>query len=149
MRDRPDGCSGQTTWVGTDWRGQHLSEGTLFGAELIVSVMNVVRRKEVNTVIASKVANCATLTMAGMAPVWDRSTENAPITSRTLSFIPSPKVHDVVMEPCVAVLSFHQFVENSDECMLLDNEALYDIYFRTLKLTTPIDMTGRWNRRLG
>ena len=51
-------------------------------------------------------------------------------------------MHDVVMEPCVAVLSFHQFVENADECMLLDNEALYDIYFRTLKLTTPIDMTA-------
>ena len=28
-------------------------------------------------------------------------------------------------------------VENSDESMLLDNEALYDICFRTLKLTTP------------
>merc|ERR1711979_65926 len=27
--------------------------------------------------------------------------------------------------------------ENADECMLLDNEALYDICFRTLKLTTP------------
>merc|ERR1711954_83517 len=28
-------------------------------------------------------------------------------------------------------------VENPDECMVLDNEALYDICFRTLKLTTP------------
>ncbi|VAH19210.1 unnamed protein product [Triticum turgidum subsp. durum] len=27
--------------------------------------------------------------------------------------------------------------ENADECMVLDNEALYDICFRTLKLTTP------------
>ncbi len=35
-----------------------------------------------------------------------------------------------------AVLSFHQLVENSDESFLLDNEALYDICFRTLKLTT-------------
>merc|ERR1712113_125031 len=26
---------------------------------------------------------------------------------------------------------------NADECFLLDNEALYDICFRTLKLTTP------------
>ena len=31
-----------------------------------------------------------------------------------------------------AVLSFHQLVENSDESFLLDNEALYDICFRTL-----------------
>ncbi|KAG2247631.1 hypothetical protein Bca52824_087259 [Brassica carinata] len=30
-----------------------------------------------------------------------------------------------------------QLVENADECMVLDNKALYDICFRTLKLTTP------------
>merc|ERR1711916_100294 len=34
-------------------------------------------------------------------------------------------------------LSVHQLVENADEVMVLDNEALYDICFRTLKLTTP------------
>eukprot|EP00439_Symbiodinium_sp_Y106_P017684 s10287_g2.t1 len=54
-----------------------------------------------------------------------------------LSVIPSPKVSDTVVEPYNAVLSFHQLVENSDESFLLDNEALYDICFRTLKLTTP------------
>jgi len=31
----------------------------------------------------------------------------------------------------------HQLVENADEVMVIDNEALYDICFRTLKLTTP------------
>ena len=31
----------------------------------------------------------------------------------------------------------HQLVENDDKCLVLDNEALYDIYFRTLKLSTP------------
>merc|ERR1740130_2054722 len=40
-------------------------------------------------------------------------------------------------EPCNATLSVHQLVENSDEVMVCDNEALYDICFRTLKLTTP------------
>merc|ERR1719498_1379014 len=55
----------------------------------------------------------------------------------TFSVIPSPKVSDTVVEPYNAVLSVHQLVENADECMLLDNEALYDICFRTLKLTTP------------
>eukprot|EP00913_Durusdinium_trenchii_P025057 g23521.t1 len=55
----------------------------------------------------------------------------------TFSVIPSPKVSDTVVEPYNAVLSFHQLVENSDESFLLDNEALYDICFRTLKLTTP------------
>ena len=36
-----------------------------------------------------------------------------------------------------ATLSVHQLVENADQCFCLDNEALYDICFRTLKLTTP------------
>ena len=51
--------------------------------------------------------------------------------------VPSPKVSDTVVEPYNATLSVHQLVENADECMVLDNEALYDICFRTLKLTTP------------
>merc|ERR1740127_349411 len=55
----------------------------------------------------------------------------------TYSIIPSPKVSDTVVEPYNCVLSVHQLVENSDESILLDNEALYDICFRTLKLTTP------------
>merc|ERR1712086_180272 len=42
-----------------------------------------------------------------------------------------------VVEPYNATLSVHQLVENADECMSMDNEALYDICFRTLKLTTP------------
>lgn len=53
---------------------------------------------------------------------------------------PSPlpcQVSDTVVEPYNATLSVHQLVENADECMILDNEALYDICFRTLKLTTP------------
>jgi tubulin beta len=51
--------------------------------------------------------------------------------------IPSPKVSDTVVEPYNATLSIHQLVENADQCFTLDNEALYDICFRTLKLTTP------------
>merc|ERR1711861_40901 len=50
----------------------------------------------------------------------------------TFSIIPSPKVSDTVVEPYNAVLSFHQLVENADEVMMMDNEALYDICFRTL-----------------
>ncbi|KAM7272913.1 hypothetical protein ACFE04_027577 [Oxalis oulophora] len=42
----------------------------------------------------------------------------------TLSVFPSPKVSDTVVEPYNATLSIHQLVENADECMVLDNEAL-------------------------
>ncbi|KAM0000426.1 Tubulin beta-2 chain [Helianthus debilis subsp. tardiflorus] len=55
----------------------------------------------------------------------------------TFSIFPSPKVSDTVVEPNNAILSVHQLVENADECMVLDNEALYDICFRTLKLNNP------------
>jgi tubulin beta len=41
------------------------------------------------------------------------------------------------VEPYNATLSVHQLVENADEVMCIDNEALYDICFKTLKLSTP------------
>merc|ERR1712136_97374 len=53
------------------------------------------------------------------------------------SVVPSPKVSDTVVEPYNATLSVHQLVENTDETYCIDNEALYDICFRTLKLTNP------------
>jgi len=55
----------------------------------------------------------------------------------TFSVVPSPKVSDTVVEPYNATLSVHQLVENADAVMCIDNEALYDICFRTLKLTDP------------
>merc|ERR1712130_784661 len=55
----------------------------------------------------------------------------------TYSVVPSPKVSDTVVEPYNATLSVHQLVENTDETFCIDNEALYDICFRTLKLMTP------------
>ena len=72
----------------------------------------------------------------------------------TFSVVPSPKVmvimniyenclflvfqvSDTVIEPYNAMLSIHHLVENTDETFCIDNEELYDICFRTLKLTTP------------
>lgn len=49
----------------------------------------------------------------------------------------SLKVSDTVVEPYNATLSIHQLVENTDMTFCIDNEALYDICFRTLKLTSP------------
>ncbi|KAJ8588187.1 tubulin nucleotide-binding domain-like protein [Rhizopogon salebrosus TDB-379] len=53
-----------------------------------------------------------------------------------------PAVSDTVVESLrsrshTTPLSVHQFVENSDETFCIDNEALYDICFRTLKVSTP------------
>ncbi|XP_022865896.1 tubulin beta-1 chain-like [Olea europaea var. sylvestris] len=55
----------------------------------------------------------------------------------TFSVFPSPKVSDTVVEPYNATQLIPQLVENANECMVLDNVALYDICFHTLKLTTP------------
>lgn len=37
-----------------------------------------------------------------------------------------------MIEPYNATLSVHQLVENADEVMVIDNEALYDICFNTV-----------------
>lgn len=55
----------------------------------------------------------------------------------TFSVFPSPKVSDTVVEPYNATLSVHQLVENADAVQVIDNEALYDICFRTLHLQAP------------
>ncbi|XP_003281445.2 tubulin beta-8 chain-like isoform X5 [Nomascus leucogenys] len=55
----------------------------------------------------------------------------------TFSILPSPMVSDTVVEPYNATLSVHQLIENADETFCIDNEALYDICSRTLKLPTP------------
>ncbi|KAG8179004.1 hypothetical protein JTE90_014007 [Oedothorax gibbosus] len=55
----------------------------------------------------------------------------------TFSVFPSPKVSDTVVEPYNATLSVHQLVEYTDGTFCIDNEALYDKCFRTLKLKDP------------
>lgn len=55
----------------------------------------------------------------------------------SFSVVPSPKVSNTIVEPYNATLSVHQLVENTDETFCIDNEALYDICFRTLKLSNP------------
>jgi len=55
----------------------------------------------------------------------------------TFTVFPSPKVSDCVVEPYNTVLSMHELIENADLVNVIDNEALYDICFWTLKLTTP------------
>ncbi|RAL63186.1 hypothetical protein DID88_004265 [Monilinia fructigena] len=59
-------------------------------------------------------------------------TEGAELVDQVLDV-----VSDTVVEPYNATLSVHQLVENSDETFCIDNEALYDICMRTLKLNNP------------
>src|SRR5690606_25428966 len=55
----------------------------------------------------------------------------------TYSVFPSPKVSDTVVEPYNATLSIHQLLVATDAVFTIDDEALYDVCQRTLKLATP------------
>ena len=54
----------------------------------------------------------------------------------SVSVFPSPKVSEIVIEPYNATLAVQQLIETTDEVFSFDNEALYDICNRTLKLDT-------------
>jgi len=135
---RPDNFVFGQSGAGNNWAKGHYTEG----AELVDSIMDVVRKE---------VEACDMLqgfqithsmgggTGSGMGTLLvSKIREEFPdrIMS-TYSVVPSPKVSDTVIEPYNATLSIHQLVENADQCYALDNEALYDICFRTLKLTDP------------
>jgi tubulin beta len=55
----------------------------------------------------------------------------------TFSVIPSPKVPDTVVEPYKAVMSVDHLVKNIDETYMIDNEALHNVCYKTLKLSSP------------
>ena len=55
----------------------------------------------------------------------------------TYSVFPSPGASDVVVEPYNTTLSIHQLIENADEVICLDNQALYNICTRTLAMKQP------------
>merc|ERR1711991_1054954 len=83
-----------------------------------------------------------TLCLDSLVPVTTgpRATTQREPSSSTLSLMLSvrrPSLATASRDSRSATLSVHQLVENSDEGMCIDNEALYDICFRTLKLTTP------------
>ena len=135
---RPDNFVFGQTGAGNNWAKGHYTEG----AELIDSVLDVVRKEAVGCDCLQGFQMCHSLgggTGSGMGTLLISKVreEHPDRIMETFSIIPSPKVSDTVVEPYNAVLSFHQLVENADECFLPDNEALYDICFRTLKLTTP------------
>ena len=135
---RPDNFVFGQTGAGNNWAKGHYTEG----AELIDSVLDVVRKEAEGCDCLQGFQLCHSLgggTGAGMGTLLiSKIREEYPDrVMTTFSVIPSPKVSDTVVEPYNAVLSFHQLVENSDQAFMMDNEALYDICFRTLKLTTP------------
>jgi len=135
---RPDNFVFGQSGAGNNWAKGHYTEG----AELIDSVLDVVRKESEGCDCLQGFQITHSLgggTGSGMGTLLiAKIREEYPDRIMcTFSVFPSPKVSDTVVEPYNATLSIHQLVENADEVMVIDNEALYDICFRTLKLTTP------------
>ncbi|KAK0135254.1 Tubulin beta-4B chain [Merluccius polli] len=135
---RPDNFVFGQSGAGNNWAKGHYTEG----AELVDSVLDVVRKEAESCDCLQGFQLTHSLgggTGSGMGTLLiSKIREEYPDRiMNTFSVVPSPKVSDTVVEPYNATLSVHQLVENTDETYCIDNEALYDICFRTLKLTTP------------
>ncbi|XP_034934664.1 tubulin beta chain-like [Chelonus insularis] len=135
---RPDNFVFGQSGAGNNWAKGHYTEGS----ELIDAVLEVVRREAegcdclqgfqmTHSLGGGTGSGMGTLLIAKIREYFpDR-------IMSTFSVVPSPKVSDTVVEPYNATLACHQLIENTDQTYCIDNEALYDICFRTLKLTSP------------
>ncbi|KAI4462174.1 tubulin [Holotrichia oblita] len=135
---RPDNFVFGRAGAGNNWAKGHYTEG----AELCDTVLDIIRKEAegcdclqgfqvVHSIGGGTGSGMGTLLLGKIREEYpDR------IIS-TFSIIPSPKVSDTVVEPYNATMSVHHLVENTDETYIIDNEALYDICYRTLKLSTP------------
>jgi len=135
---RPDNFVFGQSGAGNNWAKGHYTEG----AELVDSVLEVVRKEAEHCDCLQGFQISHSLgggTGSGMGTLLlSKIREEYPDRMMcTFSVVPSPKVSDTVVEPYNATLSVHQLVENADEVMCIDNEALYDICLKTLKLSTP------------
>ncbi|EDW68031.2 tubulin beta chain [Drosophila novamexicana] len=135
---RPDNFVFGQSGAGNNWAKGHYTEG----AELIDSVLEVMRRESegcdclqgfqlAHSLGGGTGSGLGTLLISKIREEYPDRIMNS------FSVVPSPKVSDTVVEPYNATLSIHQLVENTDETFCIDNEALYDICFRTLKLSSP------------
>jgi len=135
---KPDGFVKGASGAGNNWAKGHYTEG----AEMIDQALDIARKEVEDCDCLQGFQLCHSIgggTGSGMGTLLlsklreeypDRVMVSYPV-------FPSPKVSDVVVEPYNATLSIHQLVENADEVMVIDNEALYDICNKTMKLPNP------------
>lgn len=135
---KPDNFIFGQSGSGNNWAKGHYNEGI----ELIDEALHAIR-KEVEKYDSLQgfimFHSIAGGTGSGMGSlIIEKLREEYPdkiIT--TFSIFGSEKVSDTAVEPYNMILSINKLIENTDLVFCIDNEALYDICFRTLKLTTP------------
>eukprot|EP01083_Nonionella_stella_P083271 230190_1 len=135
---KPDNVMCGSSGTGNNWAKGHYTEG----AELIDEAMDLVRRETegcdcpqgfqmTHSLGGGTGSGLGTLLLLKIRDEYpDRITA-------TFSVYPSPKVSDVVVEPYNATLSIHQLLENSDQTIVIDNEALFKISHSVLKQKDP------------
>lgn len=135
---RPDNFIFGQSGAGNNWAKGYYTEG----AELVETILDVLRKEAENTDALQGFQVAHSLgggTGSGLGSlILSKIREEYPDRMLcTFSVVPSPKVSDTVVEPYNAVLTVHQLVENCDATFCIDNEALYDICNKTLKLSNP------------
>mmetsp|Transcript_9768 Transcript_9768/g.29696 ORF Transcript_9768/g.29696 Transcript_9768/m.29696 type:complete len:443 (+) Transcript_9768:87-1415(+) len=135
---RPENVVHGQSGAGNSWAKGHYTEG----AELIDQVLDVVRKEAEACDALQGFQMSHSLgggTGSGMGTLLiSKIREEYPDRLMcTYSVMPSPKLSDTVVEPYNCTLAVHQLVENADAVFCIDNEALYNICFNTLKLKTP------------
>ncbi|XP_018576087.1 tubulin beta-2 chain-like [Anoplophora glabripennis] len=134
----PDNFIFGQSGAGNNWAKGHYTEG----AEILDSVLEVMRKQVESCDCFQGFQLTHSLgggTGSGLGTLLaTKIVEEYPdrILS-TFSVVPSPKVSEVIVEPYNATLAIQQLIENSDQTYCIDNEALYDICFTTLKLKMP------------
>jgi tubulin beta len=129
----PNSMINAMSGAANNWAKGHYTEG----AEMIDEVMDAVRKDAescecLQGFIVEHSIGGGTGSGMGTLLISKVREEYPDKIMCTYSVYPSPKVSDVVVEPYNAILSIQQLIENADEVMVLDNEALYDICLREL-----------------
>ncbi len=134
---RPDNMLHGDSGAGNSWAKGFYTEG----AEIMESVMDVVRREAEKTDALQGFQLTHSLgggTGSGLGTLLlSRIREEFPDRMlSTYSVLPSV-ISDTITEPYNAVLSVHQLVENVDATFCIDNEALNKICLNSLKIQQP------------
>ncbi|XP_062121702.1 tubulin beta-1 chain isoform X3 [Drosophila sulfurigaster albostrigata] len=135
---RPDNFVYGQSGAGNNWAKGHYTEG----AELIDSVLEVLRKESegcdclqgfqlAHSLGGGTGSGLGTLLISKIREEYPDRIMNS------FSVVPSPKVSEVVVEPYNATLSVHELLVNTDLTFCIDNEALYDICYQTLRLGSP------------
>nr|AJA30090.1 beta-tubulin [Agmasoma penaei] len=135
---KPDCLVFGESGAGNNWAKGHYTEG----ADLVEQALESIRREVEMTDCLQGFQMTHSLgggTGSGMGTLLTSKLreEYSEKMIATFSVVPGPKVSDTVVEPYNAALSFHQLVENVDQTYCIDNDALWDICTKVLRIKDP------------